>query len=243
MSLFSRLLVLVCTLAGVAALSSLGVWQVQRLHWKEALLAQIDSRRHGAPEPLADVEARYAGAGDVDYFPVRLTGTFDHGGESYFYTTHEGQAGWDVFAPLTLEDGRIIFVDRGFVPMARRDPSTRTEGQIAGALTVIGLARNPLSAKPNSFVPENDVPARTLYWRSLADMARIAGVEPASALPFYVDAGPAPNPGGLPVGGTTLISLPNNHFGYAVTWFGLAVALAGVGGWFLFTRRSRVSGA
>ncbi len=243
MSLLSRLLVVVCTLAGIAALSLLGVWQVHRLHWKEGLLAQIDSRRHSPPEPLADVEQRYAASRDVDYFPVRLTGTFDHSGESYFYTTHDGQAGWDVFTPLKLEDGRTIFVDRGFVPMEMRDPATRKEGQVSGVQSVTGLARNPLSAKPNSFVPDNEAPKRTLYWRSLADMARIAGVDPATMLPFYVDAGPAPNPGGLPVGGTTLISLPNNHFGYAVTWFGLAVALAGVGGWFLFAPRSRSAGA
>ena len=57
-------------------------------------------------------------------------------------------------------------------------------------------------------------------------MAARAGIDPARLVPFFVDAGVAPNPGGLPVGGVTMVDLPNNHLQYAVTWYGLAAALA-----------------
>ena len=69
-------------------------------------------------------------------------------------------------------------------------------------------------------------------------MAKSAGVDPAKLLPFFVDAGPAKNPGGLPIGGVTIIDLPNSHLQYALTWYGLAAALAGVLGVWLWRRRA-----
>ena len=70
-------------------------------------------------------------------------------------------------------------------------------------------------------------------------MAKSAGVDPSGLLPFFIDAGPAANPGGLPVGGVTIVDLPNNHLQYAVTWYGLAAALAGVLGVWLWRRRDQ----
>ncbi|TIS72154.1 MAG: hypothetical protein E5W94_31685, partial [Mesorhizobium sp.] len=60
-------------------------------------------------------------------------------------------------------------------------------------------------------------------------MAASAGLPAGAGLvPFFIDADATPNPGGLPVGGVTIIDLPNSHLQYAVTWYGLAAALAGV---------------
>jgi surfeit locus 1 family protein len=60
-------------------------------------------------------------------------------------------------------------------------------------------------------------------------MAASAGLPAGAVLvPFFIDADKAPNPGGLPVGGVTIIDLPNNHLQYALTWYGLAAALAAV---------------
>ncbi len=73
-------------------------------------------------------------------------------------------------------------------------------------------------------------------------MAATAGLPTgAKVLPFFIDAGKAPNPGGLPVGGVTIIDLPNSHLQYAVTWYGLAAALAGVLGAWLWRSRKRAS--
>ena len=76
-------------------------------------------------------------------------------------------------------------------------------------------------------------------------MAATSGVgDPLDYLPFFIDANDAANPGGLPVGGVTLIDLPNNHLQYAVTWYGLAGALVAVlGAWLLRQRRTRVADA
>lgn len=214
-----------------AALVALGTWQVERLHWKEALLATIDHRIHSTPRPLSEIERLFADKHDVEYWPVTVRGTFLHGGERHFLATWQGDAGFDVYTPLKLDDGRYLFVNRGFVPYDRKDPATRSAGQVKGEVTVIGLARNPLAQKPSFIVPDNQPAENIFYWKDLSVMTATAGL-PAGAkvLPFFVDANDAPNPGGLPVGGITLINLPNNHFQYALTWYGLALVLLVVAG-------------
>jgi surfeit locus 1 family protein len=205
---------------------ALGTWQVQRLHWKEGLLAQIDRRIHSAPRPLSEIERIFADSHDVEYLPVTTRGTFLHGGERHFLATWQGDSGFDVYTPMKLDDGRYLFVNRGFVPYDRKDPATRPDGQVKGEVAVTGLARNPLAEKPSFIVPENEPAQNMFYWKDLAAMTATAGLPTgAKVLPFFVDAGKAPNPGGLPVGGVTLIDLPNNHFQYALTWYGLAIVL------------------
>lgn len=225
-------------LAAFFVLIGLGTWQMQRLHWKEALLATIDQRIHSSPLPLAEIERKFAATGDVDYWPVTVTGSFLHEGERHFFATHEGQSGFYIYTPLRLADGRFILINRGFVPYDRKAPETRQEGQVAGTVTLTGLARNPLSQKPSSLIPDNEPEKNIFYWKDRDVMAASAGLPVGASLaPFFVDADNAPNPGGLPVGGVTLIELPNSHLQYAVTWYGLAAALAGVLGVFVWRAR------
>ncbi len=95
-------------------------------------------------------------------------------------------------------------------------------------MTITGLARPPLAAKPSMLVPDNDTAKNVFYWKDLAAMTTSAGLDPARVLSLFVDADATANPGGLPIGGVTQVDLPNNHLQYAVTWYGLALALAGV---------------
>lgn len=210
----------------LAILLGLGTWQVQRLHWKEGLLARVDERIHSEPVDLATIEALHARSGDIEYRPVSVEGTFRHAGERHYLATWKGQSGFYIYTPLHLADGRWLFVNRGFVPYDRKDPASRTEGQVEGPVTITGLARTAPKEKPSFIVPENDPAKNVFYWKDLRAMAASAGL-PANAaiLPFFVDAGDAPNPGGLPVGGVTRIDLPNNHLQYAITWYGLAAVL------------------
>ena len=221
----------------LAVLVGLGTWQVQRLAWKEALLATIDERIHADPLPLDEVASRYP---EIEYVPVTATGRFDHAAERHVFTTWEGESGYDVFTPLLLGENRAVFVNRGFVPFDRKDPATRADGQVGGEVTVTGLARRGLAEKPSWVVPDNDPAKNVFYWKDVRAMRETSGLDPViDVLPFVVDAGDAANPGGLPVGGTTLIDLPNNHLQYAVTWYGLALALCGVFGYRLWSLRKR----
>lgn len=237
MSAVSRFILIVCVLAATAVLSALGAWQVHRLQWKEALIAEVGARLKSPPRPLPEMVVQFAETGDVDYTPVTLAGTFDHAREMYYYTTHDGQAGWNVYTPLVLESGNVAIVNRGFVPAELRDPAKRAEGQVTGKVSITGLARNPLTEKPNRMMPDNDIADRQFFWKSMAEMALASGLEPDALVPFFIDADATENPGGWPRGGTTIVSFPNNHLQYAITWFGLAIACLGVGGWFLFSSR------
>mgnify|MGYP001296004918 CR=1 FL=1 len=223
----------------LVVLLALGTWQVQRLAWKEGLIATIDARIASPAHSLEDIQARLVTTGDVEYWPVTAQGRFRHEGERHFFATHNGQSGYYVYTPLELDPGRYVLVNRGFVPFERKDPATRPEGQVEGQVTVTGLARGRLDGKPSFIVPDNDPQKNIFYWKDFSAMAATAGVgRPQDYLPFFVDAGDAPNPGGLPVGGVTIVDLPNNHLQYAITWYGLALALLGVLGAWLWRGRA-----
>lgn len=218
----------IVTLVALAILLALGTWQVQRLAWKEALIATIDSRVAASPVPLAEVERTAASGGDSEYQPVATSGTYLHAKEQFFFATHDGQSGWFVYTPLQMADGRAVFVNRGFVPYDRKSPETRPEGQIGGEIEVVGLARTAPDGKPSWLVPDNQPAENVFYWKDLAAMTANAGLDPKTVVPFFVDARKTDVPGGYPVGGVTIVEMPNNHLQYAVTWYGLAAALLGV---------------
>ncbi|MGR9237841.1 SURF1 family protein [Rhizobium leguminosarum] len=215
----------ILVLIALAILISLGTWQVERLHWKEGLLADIAARQIAAPVPLAEIEAMAAAGGDIEYRKVTATGRYINNKERHFFATWRGQTGYYIYTPLELADGRILFVNRGFVPFDNKEPEMRMQGQLTDQQTVTGLAREKLPGKPSWVVPDNDVAKNIFYWKDLDVMAESVGLEKADVIPFFVDADSTPNPAGLPIGGVTQVDLPNDHLQYAFTWYGLAAVL------------------
>ncbi|HLJ64627.1 MAG TPA: SURF1 family protein [Stellaceae bacterium] len=212
------------SILGIAVLLGLGTWQLQRLTVKEQMLALRHAALTAAPvSPPRTLDDALA----LNFHPVRARGVFLHDRELYLIATNEaGAAGVQVMTPLTLEDGSVFFVERGFVPQARRDPRTRPQGQIEGVVEVTGLLRLPPVGKGSWFVPENDLRRNDWFRVDLPAMAAAAGV--TGVLPYYLDADATPNPGGWPRGGQTPLDLPNNHLQYAITWYLLAVGLGAV---------------
>jgi surfeit locus 1 family protein len=219
---------IVLVLAALGVLLALGTWQMERLHWKERLLADIAERKAAAPVPLSSIEALATSGGDIEYRAVAATGRYLNNKERHFFATWRGQTGYDVYTPLQLDDGRYLFVNRGFVPYEAKEPEIRKQGQLTGERTVAGLARARLSSKPSSFVPDNDLSKNIFYWKDLDAMAASDGLAKDEVLPFFIDADDTPNPKGLPIGGVTIVDLPNNHLQYALTWYGLAATLAAI---------------
>lgn len=213
----------ILTLLALPLLVGLGIWQLERLEWKRALIERIETRTTQPPIPfpsppdwtVLDPEA-------LDYRPVTVIGRFDHARELHWFgQNEEGAAGYHIITPLTLEDGGYVFVDRGFVPIDLKAPQARAQGQVEGWVTVTGLARR---AATRGHLDVADDPQNNVWFvRDIAAMSAAAGVAPVA--PVFVAADATPNPGGWPKGGATRVELRNTHLQYAVTWFGLAAVL------------------
>lgn len=205
----------------VAILIGLGVWQLQRLQWKEALIATVNAHMTAAPVAL---NAAFAmSADEVQYRKVSLTGSFDNAREAYVFATGEGGLPfYHVLTPFVTDDGKVMMVDRGEIPAAKLAPATRVA--VNGMTRVVGVWRVPDA--PGWFTPKPDLPKHIWYARDLVGIAAADGVHLAA--PVVIEADAAPNPGGWPRGGETVVDFPNNHLQYAITWFGLAAGLIGV---------------
>ncbi len=209
----------------VLILCALGAWQVQRLMWKTALIAQVNARVNATPAP-APGPAAWAGVTAADaYRHVTVHGTFLYADEAQVYTLSELGAGYWVMTPLRTGDGAIVYVNRGFVPMDDKAPATRPAGQVGGEVTVTGLLRVP-ETRGWLFSQANDPAHDAWYHRDVAAMARSRRL--GTVAPYFIDADATPNPGGWPRGGLTVIKFPNSHLVYAITWFSLAAMLIGV---------------
>jgi len=218
------LLLTAFTAAALAVLIGLGVWQLQRLQWKEGLIAQIEARVHAPPMTLRQAMARARAGEDVGYMRIEAEGSFDHDKERHLYAVTDGGVGWHVITPLTTPDGDVVLIDRGFVPDALKDRGTRPQGEIEGRVTVIGLAR--LSEAQGSFVPDNEPERNRWYWRDLGGLTRSMFPESSPHVaPFIIEAEKGDIPGGWPLGGQTRLDIPNDHLQYAITWFLLAFSL------------------
>ena len=228
--------------SGIAVLCTLGTWQMKRLYWKEALIEKVNERIASEPQSLFELLENTPSLDDLNYIPAKISGEYDHTKEVYYFTTgKESTSGWNVHTPLILSDGRILIVNRGFVPDWNKNPDTRKDGQITGLQEVTGLVRNPIAQKPNDFVPDNNLEKREFFWRSHKQMMQLMSDNNSQEfLPVILDANEQNNPAGWPQGGTTIISFPNNHLQYAFTWFGLAAALLMVGSFFIYSRRTLV---
>jgi surfeit locus 1 family protein len=221
----------ILSLAALAVLIGLGVWQLERLAWKNDLIARVEARTKAPVMPLPpESDWKKVNFENDEYRRVTASGTFRHDREVLVYTVASEQPGryagpgFFVMTPLTLPSGASVIVNRGFVPLDRKDAAARKEGQAAGPVSVTGLLRMPEDA--GYFAPANDPAKNAWYRRDPSEIAKAMKLDRAA--PFTIDADAAPNPGGLPQGGGTRVNFPNNHLQYAVTWFGLALALIGV---------------
>jgi len=177
-----------------------------------------------------------------EYRRVAFSGTFDHAKESLIYAAASafrpdvsGVGHW-VFTPARLADGAIVMINRGFVPDARRDPLSRAQGQISGPVDIVGALRWP---DARSWFSPHDDPAHNLWFaRDPKAIADAKGLGPVA--PFYIEQeSPAP-PGGLPQPGKLVVNLRNAHLQYAITWYGLALALLVVFAVYTFNSRREV---
>jgi surfeit locus 1 family protein len=192
-------------------LLALGAWQVRRLAWKQGILAHIAAAEAAAPIPLPAAPGPFQKVSASGRFLPGPTG-------SYGVAVHDTPAGpvmgWQLLAPFAT-GGRIVLVDRGWVPEKTSVPTP------AGTVTVVGYVRQP--EHPRMLGASDDPVRRQFFTLDPAAIGAALG-QPAVA-PFTLVALGPEQPGVLPEPAQQLPRPPNNHLLYAITWFGLAGVL------------------
>lgn len=229
-----RFVLLALSLLCIAILVGLGLWQVERREWKLDLIARVEQRIH-APAVAVPGPVEWAGvtAQSHEYSRVRLSGSYLNDRETFTQAVTALGGGFWVMTPFRTDEGFIVLVNRGFVPLDRKAAATRQADLVEGATTVTGLLR--ISEPGGGFLRANDPAHDRWYSRDVAAIAAVRGL--ADAAPFFVDADALPNAGASPRGGLTVVSFRNSHLVYALTWFGLAAMLSAALGFVLLRGR------
>jgi len=218
-----RLLPVSILLVLALAFAALGVWQIERLAWKEALIADVDRALHAAPIPATAIPA-----GDISrlvYHRVALSGRFVPAATVLATATSTLGNGYWVMVPLAVPAQKPVWINRGFVPMGTRLDAARAAIP-TGTVSVVGLVRP--SEPHGTFLRANQPEAERWYARDLPVMAARRGV--AAETRYFLDAQietPRPTGALVPVPGLTVVAFPNNHLSYALTWFALCALSLG----------------
>ncbi|MCF6304217.1 MAG: SURF1 family protein [Rhodobacteraceae bacterium] len=194
---------------GVIILVLLGNWQVDRLVWKKAMLANIETRLSAPAVPLPDILVP-----EQDRFlSVQVTGKM---GEDEIHVLSSSPAtgpGFRIITAFTLDNGRRILVDRGIVPDHQKDAMRPPENG-----TLYG---NLLWADDfDKYTPENDIDGNLWFSRAAEPLAKALNTEPVFLVMRSTTLSTGPTP--IAVG----LNIPNSHLEYAVTWYGFAIVWA-----------------
>jgi surfeit locus 1 family protein len=220
------------TLAALAVLIALGVWQLERRAWKHALVARIADSRAAPPQDLVGMLS--ASGMEPDYAHVEVDGTIAPDKAIHLFSP-EGQGGADyrVIAPLDYGSGRFILVDLGTITEAEKTAlKTPVPEAATGFVHVEGLLRP--SEAPGWFTAAPDLKGNRWYARDVPAIAAALGLGPVH---LYVLQSETPNAGGLPRAVPFQPELSDNHLAYAITWFSFALILLVV--YVLFHTRRR----
>lgn len=229
----------IATAVGLIVLVSLGLWQLDRLAWKEALIATLRERLATAPVdlPVPSKWSRLTSA-NAEFRRVNLRVEFIDAPRASLYAGAPAlradirSPGYFVFAPARLPGGETVVVNTGWVPPDRQYQWNQWGG---GAREIVGYLRWP--ERPGLFVTDHDASGAIWFVRDQHAMARVRGW--GEVAPFYIDMESPVPAGGRPTPGPLIVNLRNNHLGYAWTWFGLAATLAGVFAFWLWSGRRK----
>lgn len=215
------LFLLLIGLAGTATLIWLGVWQMQRLAWKEAMLARIEAEISAAPVPLPQAPTPET----AGFLPVTASGEILEPEIRVLASKKQIGPGYRIIAPFRVGD-RTILLDRGFLEVADEDTPRST-----GPAEITGNLHWP--DEVDGFTPEPDTAAGLWFARDVPSLAQALGTEPVMLI-AATRTDPHITP--MPVDSS---GIPNDHLQYAITWFSLAAVWLVMTG--IFARRLRAS--
>ena len=206
---------LLMSAAAVLLLFGLGIWQLQRLAWKEGLVAELTVAQRqvleSLPQDVGAAQRFYHARISGEYLP----GTSYHLAARYF----RSKLGYSLLHPFRLDDGRVVLVNRGWIPAAMKD-SEQLPPPPNGPQSLRVQIRT--SNERNYFTPENQPQHNVWFGRDVDAIAAHSGL---SLLPVTLDVIGQQDQNTLPVPATGEIVLRNDHLGYAITWFGIGLAV------------------
>ncbi len=193
---------------GTVVLVSLGTWQLQRLTWKEGVIAEINARIASDPVALPNpIDVRRD-----KYLPVAASGTITEDEIHLLASTRDAGAVYRLVSAFETDGGRRIMIDRGWIKTVDKEAA-----RPAHDVDVVGNLHWP--DERDSFTPANDVEGNIWFARDVDQMAEVLNTEPVLLIVREdSDKGAIATP--LPV---DTAALPNNHLEYVLTWYGLAI--------------------
>lgn len=207
-------------LAAFATTVGMGTWQVQRLQWKEGVIAALAEANAQAPlTVLPQDEAEFEA---LQFRKITLKGVWRSDVEFHITPRYfHDQFGYWIITPLKLNDGRTLLINRGWVPGKKKLAETRPETAVRGFATVSGLIR--VGTERSYFTPKNQPEKNIWFGRDVVQMAEFAGLK--NMIPVMVDAVGTQDMKKLPVPSDGTIRLRNDHLGYIFTWYGIALGI------------------
>jgi surfeit locus 1 family protein len=202
------------TIAMLIVLAGLGTWQVQRLYWKEAVLAQIARAEALPPAPLGDNPSPFAKVEVQGRLRGDLTALY---GAEVRETPSGPKMGAHLIEPLERDGAPTLLVDRGWVPLAPTSPLDLPDGPV----TLTGFVHPPDSR--GWFSATDNQAERHFY--TLDPQAFARALRLADVAPFVLVVLGPKSVGLWPEPALHLPQPANNHLSYVVTWYGLAAAL------------------
>jgi cytochrome oxidase assembly protein ShyY1 len=217
--------------AAIVAMINLGFWQLRRLDERRTFNRAVEAAIDQPVAPLDDVLTAGTDPAAVEWRPVVATGTYLPDEQfAVVNRSQDGQAGDMTVTPLRLDDGRILLVERGFVPLGETGepaPSERVE--------VVGRLRRTQERHHGGL---SDPAEGDLTEAHRVDIGRLTPQLPGDVVPMFVelvDSSPAER-GPYPLPPSEPELTERNHLSYAVQWFIFSVCAAV--GWVLAVRHS-----
>jgi len=216
----------------------LGVWQYNRRQWKIEKIKELDYKvKQSKPESLPFLE-NFDDLSELEYAKYEVRGSFDNARELFIgprslldtkggtsggiiLVSSQDTVGYHVITPFNVENGPTILVNRGWVHRDKLEPAKRSEGQIEGPVSLVGILR--INEETSSMVPPNKVDENVWFSRDVDEMAKKFDTSKIYLDLDYESSRWAADRGG-PVGGQTRISLRNDHVQYMLTWWGISIA-------------------
>ena len=199
---------------------ALGTWQVQRLQWKESLIAELAEAN--AQDPITTLPNDKPALDPLQFRKVKLSGTWIGNDEFHLAPRYwRDQFGYTIVTAFKLNDGRTLLVNRGWVPAAKKEPATRPETMVKGHATINGLIRT--DSDRSYFSPPNQPEKNLWFGRDISAMADYAKLQ--NVVPVMVDLVGTQDAQHLPVPSDGTIRVRNDHLSYIITWYGIALGI------------------